>query len=63
MDPTYRRWQTEFAPLEANFFDALCGFVRVHFDNSINHYYQEGHESLIDFRSWSFERYLRKAVP
>ena len=63
MDPTYRRWQTEFAPLEANLFDALCGFVRVHFDNSINHYYQEGHESLIDFRSWAFERYLRKAVP
>jgi len=45
MDPTYRRWQTEFAPLEANLFDALCGFVRVHFDNLINHDYQEGHES------------------
>jgi len=63
MDPTYRRWQTEFAPLEANLFDALCGFVRVHFDNLINHDYQEGHESSIDFRSWTFERYLRKAVP
>ena len=63
MDPTYRRWQTEFAPLEANLFDALCGFVRVHFDNSINHYYQEGHESLNDFLSWAYQRYLRKAVP
>jgi len=63
MDPTYHRWQTEFARFEANFFDALCAFVRVHFDNLINRYYREGHDSLIAFPSWAFERHLGEAVP
>src|SRR5262249_8372147 len=36
------RWQTEFGPFEANRFDALCEFVRVHFDNSIDRDYREG---------------------
>lgn len=63
MDPTCSRWQTEFAPSEANCFDALCEFVRVHFDNLIDHYFQEGRDSLIDFPSRAFERYLREAVP
>jgi len=63
MDPTYPRWETEFAPFEANCFDGLCEFARVHFDNLIDRYYQEGHESLIDCPSYAFERYLREAVP
>ena len=63
MDPTYPRWETEFAPFEANGLDALCEFVRVQFDNLIDRYYLEGRDSLIDFPSWTFERYLREAVP
>jgi hypothetical protein len=63
MDSTCPRWQTEFAPFEANCFDALCEFARVHLDNLIDRYYREGHDSLIDFPSWAFERYLREAVP
>ena len=52
------RWRAEFAPFEANGFAALCEFVRVHFDNLIDRYCQEGHESLNDFPTWAFERYL-----
>jgi len=63
MDPTYFRWQTEFAPFEANCVDALCEFVPGHVDDLIEHYYREGHDSLIDFPSWAFERYLREAAP
>jgi hypothetical protein len=37
--------------------------VRVHFDNLIDRYYREGHESLNDFPTWAFERDLRDAVP
>jgi hypothetical protein len=58
----YLRSRAEFAPFEANCFDALCRFVRVHFDNLIDQYYQEGHESLNDFPTWAFERYLREEV-
>jgi len=29
----------------------------------INLYYREGHDSLIDFPSWAFERHLGEAVP
>jgi len=63
LDSAYIRWRTEFAPFEANCFDALCEFVRVHFDNLMDHYYQEGHEALHDFPAWAFERYLRETVP
>jgi hypothetical protein len=57
MDRASFRWQTEFALVEANCFDALYEFVRVHFGDLI------GHASLIAVPSWAFERYLREAVP
>ena len=62
-DTAYLRWRAEFAPFEANCFDALCEFVRVHFDDLIDGYYREGHEALNDFPAWAFERYLWEAVP
>jgi hypothetical protein len=62
-DTAYLRWRAKFAPFEANCFDALCEFVRVHFDDLIERYYLEGHEALSDFPAWAFERYLRAAVP
>ena len=62
-DTTYIRWRAEFAPFETHCFDALCEFVRVHFDRLLDRYYEEGHEGLNDFPAWAFERYLREAVP
>jgi hypothetical protein len=62
-DTAYLRWRAEFAPFESNCFDALCGFVRTHFEKLIDRYYLEGHEVLTDFPAWAFERYLRQAVP
>ena len=62
MDPTYFCRQAEFATFEADCFDVPCEFVRVHFDNLIDHYNRESHDSSIDFPSWAFERYLREAV-
>ena len=62
-DFAYIRWRAEFAPFEASCFDALCEFVRVHFDDLIDRYYREGHEALNDFPAWAFERYLREVVP
>jgi hypothetical protein len=62
-DTAYLRWRAKFAPFEANCFDALCEFVRVHFDDLIDRYYREGYEALNDFPAWAFERYLREAVP
>lgn len=62
-DTAYIRWWAEFAPFEANCFDALCGFVRAHFDDLIDRYYREGHEALNDFPAWAFERYLWVVVP
>lgn len=62
-DAAYVLWRTEFARFEGNCFDALCDFVRVHFDNLIDRYYGEGHEALNDFPAWAFERYLWEAVP
>ena len=59
-DPAYIRWRAEFAPFEARCFEALCGFVRVHFDDLLDRYYCEGHESLNEFPAWAFERYLWK---
>jgi hypothetical protein len=62
-DIAYIRWRAEFAAFEANCFDALSDFVRVQFDDLIDRYYGEGHQSLNDFPVWAFERYLRKALP
>ena len=62
LDSAYIRWRTEFAPFEANCFDALCEFVRVQFDDLIDGYYREGHEALNDFPAWAFEQYLWEAV-
>jgi len=59
-DPTYIRWRTEFASFESKCFEALCEFVRVHFDDLLDRYYWEGHESMDDFPAWAFERYLRE---
>ena len=63
VETAYIRWRAEFAPFEANCFDALCEFVRVHFDNLMDGYYREGHEALNDFPAWAFERYLREVAP
>ena len=63
LDSAYIRWRTEFAPFEANCFDAVGDFVRVHFDDLIDGYYLEGHEALNDFPAWAFERYLWEAAP
>jgi hypothetical protein len=62
-DIGYIRWRAEFAPFEANCFGALCEFVRVRFDDLIDCYYGEGHQSLNDFPDWAFERYLHEAMP
>jgi hypothetical protein len=62
LDSAYVRWRAEFAPFEANCFDALCGFVHVHFDNLIDRYYREGHQALNDFPAWAFEPFLREAL-
>lgn len=58
-DQAYIRWRQRFAPFEARCFEALCEFVRVHFDHLLDRYYWEGHESLKDFPAWAFERYIR----
>jgi hypothetical protein len=60
LDPAYTRWRAEFAPFEATCFEALCDFVRVHFEDLLDRYYWEGHESLNEFPAWAFERYLRE---
>ena len=57
-DPTYIRWRLEFQSFEVRCFRALCEFVRLHFDDLLDEYYCEGHESLNAFRDWAFERYL-----
>jgi hypothetical protein len=59
-DPAYIRWRTEFAAFEVRCFEALCEFVRVHFEDLLDRYYRGGHESLHDFPAWAFERYLRE---
>ena len=33
----------------------------MHFDDLLDRYYWEGHESLNDFPAWAFERYLQEA--
>jgi hypothetical protein len=58
-EQAYIRWRGTFASFEARCFEALCEFVRVHFDGLLDRYYYEGHESLKDFPAWAFERYVR----
>ena len=58
LDPAYIRWRVEFQPFEMRCFGSLCEFVRRNFDDLLDEYYFEGHESLIAFASWAFERYL-----
>ena len=60
-DPAYIRWRAKFVVFEARCFGALCEFVRAHFDDLLDDYYCEGHESLNDFPAWAFERYLWEA--
>jgi hypothetical protein len=50
----------EIRTFEAGCFEALCEFVRVHFDKLLDRYYLEGHDSLNEFPAWAFERYLRR---
>ena len=57
-DQAYLRWRGKFVLFEARCFEGLCEFVRVHFDDLLDRYYREGHESLQDFPAWSFERYI-----
>ena len=59
-DPMYIRWRAKFAKFESRYFEALCNFIRKHFDNLLDRYYLEGHESMDDFLMWAFERYLRE---
>jgi hypothetical protein len=59
-DQAYIRLRAELAFFEARCFEALCEFVRVHFEDLLDRYYCEGHESFNDFPAWAFERYLRK---
>jgi hypothetical protein len=58
-DQAYIRWRARFAPFEARCFEGLCEFVRLHFDDLLDRYYWEGHQSLNDFPAWAFELYLR----
>jgi hypothetical protein len=58
-DRAYLRWRGKFASFEATCFEALCDFVRVHFDDLLDEFYLEGHESLMDFPAWVFERYVQ----
>jgi hypothetical protein len=58
-DHAYIRWRERFVPFEARCFKAVCEFVRVHFDDLLDRYYGEGHESFKDFPAWAFERYIR----
>jgi len=62
-DIAYIRWRAEFALFEANCFDALCEFVRVHFDSLIDRYYDEGYEAVKEFPAWAIEQYLREVAP
>lgn len=59
-DPAYIRWRGEFAPFEARCFEALCEFVRAHFEDLLDLYYREGNQSWNEFPSWAFELYLRE---
>jgi hypothetical protein len=58
-DQAYLRWRGKLASFEATCFEALCEFLRAHFDDLLDHFYLEGHESLEDFPAWVFERYIQ----
>jgi hypothetical protein len=60
LDPAYLRWREEFAPFEARCLEALCEFVRAHFEDLLDRYYRGGNPSLNEFPSWAFELYLRE---
>ena len=60
LDPAYSRWRLEFETFEVRCFAALSQFVRLHFDDLLDEYYCEGHESLNAFPGWAFERYLQE---
>jgi hypothetical protein len=59
LNPAYSRWRLEFEAFEVRCFAVLCQFVRLHFDDLLDEYYGEGHESLSAFPGWAFERYLQ----
>jgi hypothetical protein len=59
-DPAYAQWHAQFLPFESRCFDAVCEFVRIHFEELLERYYAEGNQSLNAFPSWAFERYLRE---
>jgi len=59
LDQAFLRWRGKFASFEATCFPGLCDFVRVHFDDLLDHFYLEGHDSLVSFAAWAFERYLQ----
>jgi hypothetical protein len=61
-DSTYVRWRRKFALFEADCFESLCEFVRLHFDELLDRYYLEGYDSLNEFPTWAFERYLREST-
>jgi hypothetical protein len=50
----------EIRTVRSGVLEALCEFVRVHFDKLLDRYYLERHESLNEFPAWAFERYLRR---
>lgn len=62
-EPAYIRWQMEFAAFEGSCFETLCEFIRAHFEDLLDRYYWEGHESLKDFSAWAFERFIRDLEP
>jgi hypothetical protein len=59
LDPAYIRWRLEFESFEVTCFGEFCDFVRLHFDDLLDGYYGDGHESLNAFAGWAFERYLQ----
>lgn len=58
LDPAYLRWRLEFDSFEVTCFGEFCDYVRLRFDELLDDYYCDGHESLNAFPSWAFERYL-----
>ena len=57
-DPAYLLWEAQFTTFEAGCLERLSEFLRAHFDDLLDRFYQLGHESLQDFPAWAFERYL-----
>ena len=57
-DPAYLSWRLEFGSFEVRCFGEFCDFVQLHFDDLLDDYYADGHESLNAFPTWAFERYL-----